>query len=134
MDILAKHTGKMGAMSYQKELLKQFWSFFGGNKMDGEEYDRLLKLEKVKWIDEFKIIYQHQSPLKIRRESFDKRKYKLHKFSYYKNCFICQNNSEIRHHLISLSKGGVNSKKNTISLCRKCHSDIHPWLKNPSMK
>lgn len=32
------------------------------------------------------------------------------------------------HHIISLSKGGTNDIDNLQVLCRKCHSEEHPWM------
>ena len=46
-----------------------------------------------------------------------------------KQCYICDRNGEVRHHIIGLDNGGSNSHNNIRTLCKKCHSEIHPWLK-----
>ena len=44
-------------------------------------------------------------------------------------CKVCGEKAECRHHIIPLSRGGHNHKKNVMLLCNQCHSEIHPWLK-----
>jgi len=49
-------------------------------------------------------------------------------------CFTKANGSEsskiIIHHIIGIKNGGNDQKRNRIGICRKCHAEIHPWLKN----
>jgi predicted restriction endonuclease len=32
------------------------------------------------------------------------------------------------HHIVPVSRGGEDDPMNLISLCRECHTAIHPWL------
>lgn len=68
-------------------------------------------------------------PLAKKRMKFDKIKSTRHQFKSHKNCFACRGLGEVRHHIIWLKHGGLNSKKNIVTLCRPCHAEIHPWLK-----
>ena len=63
------------------------------------------------------------------RAKFDKSKNIRKKFNGFPGCFACSGKAEVRHHIIWLSRGGRNQKNNIIALCRKCHAEIHPWLK-----
>lgn len=46
-----------------------------------------------------------------------------------KKCLSCLSNySEVRHHIIPLSNGGVNHRINVLTICNSCHVKIHPWL------
>ncbi len=64
-----------------------------------------------------------------KRAKFDKVK---NKRSRYKTkgapCFACGEAATVRHHIIWLKNGGINSKRNICFLCVNCHSKIHPWL------
>jgi 5-methylcytosine-specific restriction endonuclease McrA len=35
-----------------------------------------------------------------------------------------------KHHIIPLSHGGINEDLNLIAICKKCHDEIHPWMKS----
>lgn len=45
-------------------------------------------------------------------------------------CFACR--TEARrvywHHVIQVQHGGSNTPRNLVSLCHRCHRDVHPWL------
>ena len=43
-------------------------------------------------------------------------------------CAVCYHSPVTRHHIVPLSTGGLNTKKNLIQLCNPCHAKIHPWL------
>lgn len=48
-------------------------------------------------------------------------------------CKICGNQGELGfhvHHIIPLSKGGNNNLKNLIYLCRYCHKQQHPHMRD----
>jgi len=51
------------------------------------------------------------------------------KVEYYKRvfsrCQLCGQPSEEVHHIVPKSKGGVDTFKNYISLCRNCHRKLH---------
>jgi ElaB/YqjD/DUF883 family membrane-anchored ribosome-binding protein len=51
------------------------------------------------------------------------------RFSADTKCGVCGECYEDRHHIVQLSNGGPNIKKNLIPLCKCCHAEIHPWLK-----
>jgi 5-methylcytosine-specific restriction protein A len=44
-------------------------------------------------------------------------------------CVICQSTKSLEvHHILALSRGGTNSKRNLITLCNKCHKKRHKHL------
>lgn len=43
-------------------------------------------------------------------------------------CYVCDKKAEHRHHIVPLSRGGQNVKKNLVPLCNQCHTIIHPWM------
>ena len=45
-------------------------------------------------------------------------------------CFCCTNRANVVHHMVSLINGGTNNPVNLLSLCRKCHKKIHPFIKD----
>lgn len=109
-----------------KDRLKEFWLYFDNNHVDGGNKTRIEKLQVLQYYASMVFIYK--SPA-LNRWKFQKIKHKRHNLKFYKNCFICKNKADVRHHIICLKNGGINSKKNLVSLCNKCHSDIHKWLK-----
>lgn len=119
------------ANQLQKRLILEFWSNFGGKKCRGDGYPKELKLEKLREWAEIAIPYQKQASLEERREQFNEIKSVMHKLWITKNdcCFVCLGRPDGRHHIIQLQNGGINSKKNVVSICDCCHSEIHPWLK-----
>ena len=57
----------------------------------------------------------------------------LRKAALYRDKYICQGCGQSgvpldAHHIIPLSRGGNNWLNNLISLCRDCHTRIHPWI------
>lgn len=40
-------------------------------------------------------------------------------------CRVCGNKAHHRHHIISKSLGGKNTKDNLVELCASCHHEIH---------
>ena len=68
--------------------------------------------------------------LSEKRRDFDIRKRDEFKFigKLPDFCYVCFSSPVIRHHIVPLSCGGLNTKKNLIQLCNSCHSKIHPWL------
>lgn len=47
-----------------------------------------------------------------------------------KVCEVCGvNTSYCMHHILPLSRGGSNSRRNLIAVCEDCHKKIHPYLK-----
>lgn len=44
-------------------------------------------------------------------------------------CVICQSTKKLEvHHILALSRGGTNAKRNLITLCEKCHKKRHRHL------
>lgn len=118
----------------QKLLLKEFWNRFGGKRCSGEGLDRQVKLATLVEFAAIVIPYRNQQTLFTRRTKFQaavgRRRFKR------KKCFVCENKASqsVRHHIIQLQYGGINSKKNIISVCRSCHAEIHPWLKTTAQR
>lgn len=114
-----------------KLTLEEFWGRFGGKKSNGVGYPREDKLAALKKLAAVVIRYQHQRPLVERREEFERIKSTMHKLYIRRHeiCFSCGRPTEARHHLIQLQNGGINCRKNVVSLCNECHAEIHPWLR-----
>lgn len=65
------------------------------------------------------------------REEYDEKKWRetWRPHISARNCYICDERADVRHHVIPLKNGGHNSFLNIRSLCNSCHADVHPWLK-----
>lgn len=133
------------AQVIHKTLLLSFWRNFindgsqmGGNKLKREvlksnfndgvkTQDQRLRL----LVNYSQIIIGNPKNIFKKRIDFNDAKAKLHRSNRMINtkCFVCLGKANCRHHIIQLQNGGLNQKKNLVSLCNKCHSDIHPWLK-----
>ncbi len=116
----------------QKALLLEFWKRFGGkpNRAAIHNYPTQEKLEVLIEYSRLKIQYDCQIPLKVRRERFNKDKHVIHPFRKFGKCFACGKAARDRHHIIQIQNGGINSKKNLVSLCGECHETIHPELRH----
>jgi hypothetical protein len=124
----AKRYGFMHATDIQKAILVQFWKEFGGKKSKGFGFSDQEKIAELIRLSKVVIPFKRQQPLDKRRASFQAAKSKLHSWKRYWNCFVCLRNATARHHIIQLQNGGLNSKKNLVSLCDACHSKVHPWM------
>jgi hypothetical protein len=111
-----------------KETINEFWQKFGGFKNDGVNFDQCEKLQAVKIIAEIIIPRKSQQTLQYRRDRFNHVKLHRHSIKSHDLCFVCSGKAQCRHHLIQLQNGGINSKKNLISICNDCHAKVHPWL------
>lgn len=109
-------------------LITEFWDKFGGKKNNGKNYKEKDKLNALITMSKIVINYRKQNNLEFRRDKFDNVKYKRHNLKTHNNCFVCLKKAEHRHHIILLNNGGINAKRNCISLCYKCHKKIHNWL------
>lgn len=109
--------------------LDDFWSYFGGKKNLGRGYKQSLKLKHVKRLAQVEVEFKNQRQRVERRKEFDKVKKYRHSLKTHEPCFVCLGEANVRHHLIQLKNGGINCKKNIVSLCNDCHEEIHPWLK-----
>lgn len=108
-----------------KLTLQNFWESVHG-------MDRAFRLSRLQELAGVVIEYHKQQPLNERREQFDEAKAKLHSFKVRKfgMCWVCTYaRATARHHIVQLQNGGINSRKNVVSLCDACHAEIHPWLK-----
>jgi len=112
-----------------KDSLLAFWSKFGGRKNNGVGFNPESKLKSLIEMAALVIAYKKQQPLDARRDQFDEAKSGLHPFRRFGVCFVCGLWATCRHHIVQLQHGGINSKKNVVSLCDKCHAEIHPWLR-----
>ena len=128
-----------------KSLLLRFWRHFmddgcqmGGNKLKREvlksNFNDGVRTQDQRFkllVDYSQIIIGVPKDISKKRFDFNQAKETLHRSSRQINtmCFVCLGQAHCRHHIIQLQNGGLNQKKNLVSLCNKCHSDIHPWLK-----
>lgn len=112
-----------------KTALLEFWRKFGGKKSKGAGFSRAEKLAALVEWSGVVIPYYKQLSLRTRRAEFDEAKASLHSMKRFGRCFACGSSATCRHHIVQLQNGGINSKKNIVSLCDPCHAEIHPWLK-----
>jgi len=134
------------AQCLHKKLLIQFWKHFlknksikGSNKIKRETLKGNIngglktQEERLSVLIEYSnmVIFKPKSLFKKRTE-FNQIKKTLHRAELKINtkCFVCLEQANCRHHIIQLQHGGLNQKKNIVSLCSSCHSLIHPWLKS----
>lgn len=115
----------------QYELLKSFWHEFGknGNKHFVSSKSKQTTLECLRDVGNC-VVIKKNNPSKNSKDrlAFNKIKSARHSLASHRSCFACKNKADVRHHIIWLKHGGLNSKKNLVSLCHSCHSFIHPWL------
>jgi hypothetical protein len=65
------------------------------------------------------------------RRNFNRLKYRIPQLSPTdKRCCACGGWASEPHHIILIEHGGTNSPLNIAFLCRPCHGDIHPWIKD----
>ncbi len=128
--------GFMNANQAHKLKLEKFWKQFGGKKTNGIGFDKATKLEALKRLAAFVVSFKRQSSIRYRRESFDESKGVMHKLWTRRNrvCFCCGSAATARHHIIQIQNGGMNCRKNIVSLCDGCHAEIHPFLHLRTLK
>jgi hypothetical protein len=133
------------AQCLHKKLLIKFWKHFlednsvkGSNRIKREalkgNFNGGLKSQKERLfvlIEYSKIVIFKPKSLSDKRTEFDQIKKTLHRSELKINtkCFVCLYQAHCRHHIIQLQNGGLNQKKNIVSLCSNCHAEIHPWMK-----
>jgi hypothetical protein len=113
-------------------LLREFWSNHGRRRKNSDTYwwEVIADMQRLGTV---KIIYSNPKlTLEKRRREFDKWKNIRNRYRFNKGdrCFACGEQAQVRHHLIWLKNGGRNNKRNICFLCHRCHSEVHPWLKN----
>lgn len=122
----------IGNSKAQYLFLKSFWNEFGidGNKTYKSPKPKDYTLGRLKDIGEL-VVFRNNDTAKNqkRRAGFEYVKKHRHSLKSHKTCLACLAPAEVRHHIIWIKHGGLNSKKNLVSLCRECHAFIHPWLK-----
>ena len=106
--------------------LDDFWAELGGNKNTGYKISQRKKLSQLKRLSQVVIDNKH-SKEKL-RNVFNCVKYKRHSLNTHPKCFVCFGLADVRHHIILIKNGGINNKRNLVSLCNDCHAKIHPWL------
>lgn len=111
-----------------KATLLDFWKRFGDRRKNGAGFPPEDKLAALIALSRIEIPYHKQQPIEVRREKFNNAKHKLHPWRRFGKCFVCEKPATARHHIVQLQSGGINSKKNIVSLCDECHAEIHPWL------
>lgn len=111
--------------------IKQFWLDFGvgGCKTYKSPKDKQTTLDRLKLMGET-IVFRNNDTFKNKsgRYKFEKVKSERHSLKSHKMCFACGAKADVRHHIIWIKHGGLNSKRNLVSLCHPCHAYIHPWL------
>ena len=112
-------------MNY-REAIDQFWDYYGGKKCCGKGHDPDQKLQRLIRLSHYRIGKRRKNE----RGKFEKIKWKRHSLRSHPFCFICRCPAEVRHHIIQIQNGGINAKRNIVSLCRACHIKIHPWIKD----
>lgn len=107
-----------------KLILREFWE---KAKVTTTTDERLVLLQDYAAI---KIEFKYRIPRNVRRSKFGKL-IKQKRFPKRVACFACHDlqTKRQRHHIIQLQHGGDNRKTNIVIVCKNCHADIHPWLK-----
>lgn len=129
MEVLDLRGTSPNAVQYA--VLKSFWRRFGknGHKHIRSSQPKQETLDALKDIGEMIVLRKfHTEKTTKGRNNFEVIKHKRHSLKTHPICFACRKPAEVRHHVIWLRHGGLNSKKNLVSLCKPCHAYIHPWL------
>lgn len=105
-----------------RQLLRKFWEGWEAIPSDELKLAALIALAS-----KFKRRIRPRKLKKVRA------KYNRHKFSLLNvpdcKCATCDNPATVRHHIIPLNVGGINSPLNLILICDSCHEEIHPWMR-----
>lgn len=62
-------------------------------------------------------------------KSYRNRRRMKHSVHKSHKCVACGAPAQVLHHAILVSNGGPNRRENLLELCRSCHAEVHPWLK-----
>lgn len=118
---------KLFSFDLQKIELLKFWKKTTGRKGFMPKAE---KLQLLREMAEIVIPYKKQQTLTERREKYNEVKdERFRKTRIGSSCWVCRGKPQVRHHIIQLQNGGINSRKNIVPLCHGCHAEIHPWLK-----
>ena len=132
-DSIREHTQKYNKNRYLKkkdEICKKSKAYYSKNKEKKRQYQ--LAHPEIALASNVKILKKHGFPLKL-----DPYVYYYALISWSKTikklgngtCQVCNMKAEISHHLIykkTEPKLSLNLN-NGISLCKKCHNEVHGW-------
>lgn len=115
------------SLKMHKMLLVDFWrkttEYTGSYRKSATKLSRQECIDALIEMGNIKLVYRSSHT----RKKFNKIK---HRGKYqYRQCLACGDRASVRHHIIWLRNGGRNNKLNIAGLCTRCHSDVHPWLK-----
>lgn len=104
-----------------KKLLHKFWETW-----ETLESDDLRLQMLIVWANKFQ---RRVTPKRLRkmRKKYNRNKNQILNIPHEK-CASCESHSRVRHHIIPLCVGGINSPLNLILICGDCHEKIHPWM------
>ena len=107
-------------------VLRDFWR-------DVHDLDRTGRLSLLKSLA--RVNDPSGTDLSTMRKRYEEIKNFGHLDMEYRQCLVCGEEADTRHHIVQLQNGGSNRKRNICFLCVDCHAEIHPWLavhKKPS--
>ena len=122
-DILRPNEKPFNAKTFWKDLMKYV-------RLEMEKTtNKSGRIRLMKSLSKIVIKWKRPQPLAIKRDKFDANE-RL-KRMWGRKCWVCKRKkATARHHIILLSLGGRNDKKNVIPICNDCHCEIHPWMKD----
>ena len=106
-----------------KELLRKFW-----DSWKSLESDELRLATLINMASRFSAVRVPPKRLRKLRKKYNQNKHSLLNVPFEK-CGTCEKPATVRHHIIPLTHGGINSPLNLILICDTCHEEIHPWMK-----
>lgn len=113
----------------QADLLRKFWDTHGERRSISAE-DHTDVIGDLMRLGEVVLVYSAAKLTPQRkRKVFDLNKNRRHRYmTKGAPCLACGAPAQVRHHIIWIKHGGINSKRNICFLCHDCHGLIHPWL------
>lgn len=67
--------------------------------------------------------------LDLRREEFERWRDLYLDPAWKFTCYLCKEKADHWHHIVLLSRGGLDSKDNLVTLCESCHKNVHRKVK-----
>ena len=119
------HADIRGRNNKVNRILNDFWSIFP----DDNKYEMAYKIDVLR-----ECLYKSIRTLthyRLLRSEFDECR------GIYTNqfCWVCnKRHANHRHHIIPLIRGGTNTQRNIVYLCRLCHEIIHPWMRGKTIE
>lgn len=111
-----------GHRGHIRQVLRGFWESWDSFQTDERRLEELIKLA-----DRFKARIRPKKLRKVRKR-YERHRRDLLTIPECK-CGTCDRPARVRHHIIPLCVGGINSPLNLILICHWCHEKIHPWMK-----